>query len=73
MYRHWVLSIPGAARCQVRVSTQGTELFAMTVGQGVSAVSSDVVHDTYWFGLVGNELVALPFTHERLLWPAGVL
>jgi len=45
----------------------------MTLGQGVSAVSSDVVHDAYQFVLVGNELVALPFAHEQLLWLAGVL
>ena len=66
MYRHWVSSIPGAARCQVSVSTQGTEMFTMTLGQGVSAVSSDVVHDAYGLVLVGHELVALPFANE---WP----
>jgi len=58
-------------QCQVRVTAQGVGVLSMTVGQRVSAVSLDIIHDAYGLVFVGHELVTLPLAYEQLLWPAG--
>ena len=44
----------------------------MTMGRGVSAMSSYIVHDADALILVGYEFVAFPLTDEWSLWPAWV-
>jgi len=73
LYKHDAISISVAAGGQMNgVTTQCTQVFSMTGGGRIHAVSSCVEQDADILVLVRNKMVVFPLTEDQALWPAGM-